>query len=104
MMLPIFDDLIYQTRETQEEIIQEGVAIASMGQEETLRDFCRLSAREQNQIISYIGQLPLYEEAVVNGTSHILVHGGLPDFSDMPLEYYDENELLFGPHDFFIDH
>lgn len=26
--------------------------------EETLRDFCRLSAREQNQIISYIGQLP----------------------------------------------
>ena len=32
--------------------------IASIGQEETLRDFCRLSAKEQNQIISYIGHLP----------------------------------------------
>lgn len=30
----------------------------SIGQEETLRDFCRLPARERNQIISYIGQLP----------------------------------------------
>lgn len=87
MMLPIFDDLIYQTRETQEEIIREELAIASIGQEETLRDFCKLSAREQNQIISYIGQLPLYEEVAVNGTNYILVHGGLPDFSHMPLEY-----------------
>ena len=104
MMLPIFDDLIYQTRETQEEIIQEELAIASIGQEETLRDFCKLSAREQNQIISYIGQLPLYEEVAVNGTNYILVHGGLPDFSCMPVEYYDENDLMFGPHDFSIDH
>lgn len=75
MMLPIFDDLIYQTRETQEEIIREELAIASIGQEETLRDFCKLSAREQNQIISYIGQLPLYEEVAVNGTNYILVLG-----------------------------
>ena len=33
-----------------------------------------------------------------------MVHAGLPDFSEMPIEYYDEKELLFGPHDFYTNH
>lgn len=104
MLLPILNDLICQSKETQQEIIQEELAIASIGQEETLMDFCTLSTKEQNQITYYISQLPLYEEVEVNGVNYILVHGGLPDFSEMPLEYYDENDLIFGPHDFSIKH
>jgi serine/threonine protein phosphatase 1 len=104
MLLPILNDLMYQNKETQEQIINDEMAIAQIGQEDTLRDFCKLGSHEQNQIINFISQLPIYEELEVNGINYILVHGGLPNFSDMPLEYYDENELLFGPHDFFINH
>lgn len=104
MALPTFDNLMYQSRETQKEIIQDELAIAAIGQEETLRDFCTLSTQEQINIISYISRLPLYEEITINGTNYILVHGGLPDFSEIPLEYYDENDLMFGPHDFSINH
>lgn len=104
MLLPILSDLIGQSKGTQQEIIREELTIAPIGQKETLIDFCWLSTKEQNQITSYISQLPLYEKVEVKGVHYILVHGGLPDFSQMPLEYYDENELLFGPHDFSITH
>ncbi|MEG0980089.1 MAG: metallophosphoesterase, partial [Oscillospiraceae bacterium] len=95
MILPILNDLMYQSKETQQEIIQEELVIAPIGQEETLRDFCRLSSDEQNDIIYFINNLPLYEDVEVNGINYILVHGGLPDFSDMPIEYYDESDLMF---------
>ncbi len=104
MLLPILDDLTYQSHEAQNQIISDEMEIAQIGQEDTLRDFCKLSSREQNKITYFISRLPVYKELAVNGINYILVHGGLPDFSDMPLEYYDENDLLFGPHDFFINH
>lgn len=104
MLLPILNELMYQSKETQAQIIEEELSIAQIGQEETLRDFCRLSSKEQNEITYYLSQLPLYAEIQVNGSNYILVHAGLPDFSDMPLEFYEENELLFGPHDFDINH
>lgn len=104
MMLPILNDLMYQSKETQKQIINDEMAIAQIGQEETLQDFCKLSVKEQNELVDYISQLPLYEELEVNGIRYILVHAGLPDFSEMPIEYYDENDLLFGPHDFDIFH
>lgn len=104
MLLPVLSDLMYQNKATQQMIIQEELTIAPMGQQETLSDFCLLSTKEQNELICYINQLPLYEEIRVNNVDYILVHGGLPDFSEMPLEFYDETELLFGPHDFSIPH
>lgn len=55
----------------------------------------RNGAEEQDQIAAYIARLPLYEGTAVNGTSCILLHEGLPDFSDMPLEYYDDKDLVF---------
>lgn len=104
MMLPIFNDLLHQSKEMQAQIINDEMAISQIGQEETLLAFCNLSIQEQNEITYYISQLPLYKEIEVNGIDYILVHAGLPDFSEMPIEYYDENELMFGPHDFEINH
>lgn len=104
MLLPILNDLMYKSKEIQREIIADELAIAQIGQEETLQDFCKLTTQEQNDITYYISQLLLYKEIEVNGVNYILVHAGLPDFSEIPIEYYDENELLFGPHEFYINH
>lgn len=87
-----------------EEIISANLAIEQIGQEKTLKDFSELSKNEQGEIIEYINNLPLYEELVVKGKNYLLVHGGLPDFSDMPIDFYEEAELLFGPHNFDEQH
>lgn len=87
-----------------EEIISANLAIEHIGQEKTLRDFAELSKSEQGAIIEFLNSLPLYEELSVNVKNYLLVHAGLPDFSDMPIEYYDEGELLFGPHNFDEQH
>ena len=84
-----------------EEIISANLAIEQIGQEKTLQDFAELSKGEQGEIIEFLNTLPLYEELSVNGKNYLLVHGGLPDFSDTPIEYYDEAEMLFGPHNTF---
>lgn len=105
MLLPVLNDLMFESKEVQEQIINDEISISrNIGQEYTLRDFCKLTTNEQNEITYYISQLPLYEEIEVNGINFILVHAGLPNFSDMPIEYYDEVDLLFGPHDFEINH
>lgn len=85
-------------------IIDESLAIDRIGQEETLLDFAKLSKSEQREIVDFINGLPLYEELEVNGKNYLLVHAGLPDFSDIPVEWYEENDLLFGPHDYDITH
>ncbi|MBO5896608.1 MAG: metallophosphoesterase [Clostridia bacterium] len=87
-----------------EEIISANLAIEQIGQEQTLRDFAELSKGEQGEIIEFLNNLPLYEELTVNGKNYILVHGGLPDFSGLPVDYYEESELLFGPHNFDEQH
>ena len=86
------------------EIISANLAIEHIGQEKTLQDFAELSKVEQGGIIEFLNSLPLYKEITVNDKKYLLVHGGLPDFSDMPIEYYDEAELLFGPHNFWEKH
>lgn len=85
-------------------IINDSLAIDKIGQRETLFDFAKLNKSGQRDIIDFINGLPLYEELEVNGQNYLLVHGGLPDFSDIPVEWYEENDLLFGPHDYDITH
>ncbi len=85
-------------------IIDESLAIDRIGQEETLLDFAKLSKSEQREIVDFINGLPLYEELEINGQNYLFVHAGLPDFSDIPVEWYEENDLLFGPHDYDITH
>ena len=85
-------------------IIDESLAIDRIGQEETLLDFAKLDKSKQRDIIDFINGLPLYEELEIDGKTYLLVHGGLPDFSDIPVEWYEENDLLFGPHDYDETH
>lgn len=85
-------------------IIDESLAIDRIGQEETLLDFSKLNKSEQREIVDFINGLPLYEELEINDKNYLLVHGGLPDFSDVPVEWYEEDDLLFGPHDYDITH
>ena len=102
MMLEIFENILFSFGNTNEiqNIINEELVISQIGQEQTLIDFSKLERREQSEIINFIKSLPLYEEVKVNGRSYILVHAGLPDFDGLPIEYYEESELLFGPHDY----
>ena len=86
------------------EIIEESLAIDKIGQEQTLLDFAKLSKSEQRDVVDFINDLPLYEELEVNGKNYLLVHAGLPDFSNIPIEWYEENDLLFGPHDYDETH
>lgn len=86
------------------EIIEESLAIDKIGQEQTLLDFVKLSKSEQRDVVDFINDLPLYEELEVNGKNYLLVHAGLPDFSDIPVEWYEEDDLLFGPHDYDETH
>ncbi len=104
MLLPVFNDLMYLSIAEQEEIIISELEIAELGQEDTLRALCKLSVKEQNEIINFIYSLPLYKEVVVNEINYIMVHGGLPYFNGSLLEFYSEEDLLFGPHDFSKNH
>lgn len=103
MMLPIFDEIYYNPSDAVD-IIKEEMCISQIGQEETLNDFARLSQNEKTEIMYFIKQLPIYLELTVAEQNYILVHAGLPDFEELPLEYYDEDQLLFGPHDYEINH
>lgn len=104
MVLPILKELCGSNKASQTELIRNEANRSPIGQEDTLKDFCRLSTREQTQIMDYLNSLPLSLTVTVNSQKYLLVHAGLPDFSDMDIHYYTEDELLFGPHDFSIRH
>ncbi|WP_196008048.1 metallophosphoesterase [Clostridium tyrobutyricum] len=105
MILPALNELLYSNKFSQNEIIRAELTITPIGQEDTLRDFCKLSRKDQLDIIYYLHSLPLYQNIIVNSQEYLLVHAGLPDFDEvMDMDFYTEEELLFGPHDFSISH
>lgn len=100
-----FEELCYAySTEAVNSIIAESLSIDKMGQEQTLLDFAKLSKNEQHEILNFISNLPIYKELSVNNKDYLLVHAGLPDFSGMPIEWYEEDDILFGPHDFDETH
>lgn len=104
MLLPTLGELSYSDKSSQAEIIRDEIAMMPIGQEDTLTDFCELSRQEQNEIIDYINSLDFYQEITVGTQKYLLVHAGLPDFSDLDIDFYSEEEMLFGPHDLSINH
>lgn len=103
MILPILEEIYYNPSDA-EDIIKEEMYISQIGQESTLQDFAELSQNEKTEILSFIKEMPIYLEISVDEQDYILVHAGLPDFDELPLEYYNEDDLLFGPHDYEINH
>ncbi|WP_270301688.1 metallophosphoesterase [Terrisporobacter petrolearius] len=85
------------------QIINDFLNIEPIGQESTLYDFVKLTSEEKYEIINYLNSLPHYEEIIVNDKNYLLVHGGVSDYSDMPMEFYEPFELIMGPHDFDTD-
>ena len=104
MILPVLNELVDCKKEDQPSIIIHEVTQSSFFQGDTLNDFCRLTSQEQKKIIHYLSNLPLYVELTIKSKSYLLVHAGLPYFTDMDIKFYSETELLFGPHDFSITH
>lgn len=86
------------------QIIDDFLNIEPIGQESTLYDFMKLTSEEKYEIINYLNSLPHYEEIIVNDKKYLLVHGGVSEYSDMPIEFYEPLELIMGPHDFDIDY
>ncbi|MEG1181345.1 MAG: metallophosphoesterase [Oscillospiraceae bacterium] len=106
LMLPALEKLHCASSNTECRcIISEELAIGNIGQTGTLTEFCALSEDKRSDVLEYLRSLPLYLSITVKERNYLLVHAGLPDFDEtMGMEYYTAHELLFGPHDFFIDH
>lgn len=102
-MAAIFEK-IYNNPSNAVDIIKEEMHRRDIGQEKTLKDFAKLSTAQMSEIIAFIEQMPLYLKRKVGGKDYILVHAGLQDFKDIPIEYYDKRPLLSGQHDFTIKH
>lgn len=66
------------------------------GGQSTIDEFHKLSDEEQEDVIDYLEEFSLYEEARVNGKEYVLVHGGLNNFDPQrDLDDYHIDDILF---------
>lgn len=66
----------------------------------TLEQFQKLDIEERYDILEYLEEFSLYEEAEAGGKSFVLVHAGLDNFSEeRELSDYSLHELIFKPAD-----
>lgn len=101
MILPVLNELINNDKEKYKEIIDADIQNGDIGQYKILLEFCNQSGDEQIAINEYIKSRPLYSKITIKNRSCILVHAGIPDYNEfLPMEYYTEEELLFGKHDY----
>lgn len=85
-------------------IISDSLEIGNIGQLDTLKDFSKLSFKEQYEFLDYLAEVPLYAKLNINSKDYILVHAGLTDFDGLPIEYLLEDDLLLGHHNYNINH
>lgn len=79
-----------------EGIIQGLLEWQNVGGQATIDEFHKLNSEEKQDIIDYIEEFSLYEEASVRGKDYVMVHAGFCNFSiDRPLDDYHFSELLF---------
>lgn len=68
----------------------------SIGGQEMINEFHKLSSDEKLDILDYLGDFSLYEEVEVSGQSFIIVHAGLENFNPhKSLDEYELFELIF---------
>ena len=68
----------------------------------TVTEFRSLSEEAQTDVLEFIrDEFVAYDEITAGGKTHVLVHGGLPDFApDKELDSYSIKELLAAEPDF----
>lgn len=73
----------------------------SVGGDQTIEEFQKLSLEEREDILDYLSEFGLYEVVIANGEVFILVHAGLGNFApDKDLYDYDLSELIFNKADY----
>lgn len=93
---------------TKEEIanLDKGIAEGllewqNVGGQTTIDEFHRLNDEEKEDIIDYLSEFTLYEEAEAGGNKFVLVHGGLENFDpDKSLDDYQLHEMIFKTPDY----
>lgn len=66
------------------------------GGDTTLADFKRLPPEERGYLLEYFDEFTPYEDIEVAGKRFVLVHGGLPNFSEeKPLDAYNTTDMLY---------
>ena len=89
---PILRALYAGGRRVPEETVEEWLCT---GGESTLREMEALPDEQRKSVLDYLDDIPMLECVTVNGIDHIMVHGGLADFSPARrLESYTPDELL----------
>ena len=61
---------------------------------DALRQLLRDDPESIHSIIAYLEDAPLYDTVSVNGRDFVLVHAGLGNFDNRPLDAYEPEELL----------
>ena len=62
----------------------------------TVEDFSSFSADDREYLLDYLSEFSPYEELCVCGREFVLVHGGLPAFSqEKPLSLYNRAAMLY---------
>lgn len=101
--LMMVDDLteLYMLNDDQskKELIRDSIECGDIGQEQTLMDFIKMTKKEQKDIIDFINRLPIYKRITVNGRKFFMAHAKAPEDMEY-LEYMEEEEVLFGGHDY----
>lgn len=70
--------------------------IYNLGGETTAAEFAKLSKDDQQAIMRFLEDLPLYAEVTANNQKYLLVHGGLEHFTpEKALNDYTDDELLW---------
>lgn len=73
----------------------------NVGGQATMDEFHKLTREEQEDVVEYLEDFALYEEAMVDGKTYIMMHAGFLQFDpDKPMEEYEMYELIFKCNDY----
>lgn len=96
--------LVYGGREQDltEEAMANILRWAADGGAPTLKEFRGLSITQRQEVVDWLGELPVYEEVEAGGKSFVLVHAGLGDSFDpaRPLDDYSFEDYLMDRPDY----
>lgn len=83
------------------EIVEGLLEWQNVGGQATIDEFHKLGAEDKEDIIDYLSEFTLYEEAEAGGKSFVLVHAGLENFDpDKSLDDYQLHEMIFKTPDY----